>query len=279
MPSPPPLSRRLRVILSLLVLIHLAAVFAPPMAFQSRGPRGLSPSISKLLAPLAAYGQFLYLDRGYAFFAPDPGPSHLMRVEIGTVDADANGKSATNPTDKEEDEIHWYPNLNDQWPRLLYHRHFMLTEFLNDSYQPKLPADAARLVGPELPLDELKVWRLGRERYEMILGSMTHHLETKFGERAIQIDRVEHLLPDFVAYAANPVPLNDPAAYVVIEDIPISMDALLDVRPETLPPASPIGIDSSELAPSPDDAPYQTLKPVPLPDDRDSRIPSGEPSR
>ncbi len=248
MPSPPPLSRRLRVILSVLILVHLAAVFAPPMAFQSRGPRGLSPSVSNLLAPLAAYGQFLYLDRGYAFFAPDPGPSHLLRVEVGG--ADAGGAAASSSAAADADEIHWYPDLNEQWPRLSYHRHFMLAEFLNDSYQPQLPADAAQLVGPELPLGELQVWRLGRRRYDMILASMTRHLQTEFGDRSIKIDRVEHLLPDFVAYASSPVPLDDPAAYVVLEDIPISMEALLDVQPETLPPVSPLRTAPDEVVPN-----------------------------
>ncbi len=213
----------MRVILSLLILAHLSAVFAPPMAFQSRGPRGLSPSVSKLLTPLAAYGQTLYLDRGYAFFAPDPGPPHLMRVEI----AGATKNTAS--------DIRWYPHLNDQRPRLLYHRHFMLAEFLNDSYQPKLPTEAAKLVGPELPLEELQVWRSGRQRYEMIVESMNQHLAAKFPDRDVKLDRVEHLLPDFVVYAANPMPLNDPPTYVVLEDIPITMETLLGARPTALP--------------------------------------------
>lgn len=256
MPSPIPLSRRVRLILSLLVLIHVAAVFAPPMAFQSRGPRGLSPSVSKLLAPLAAYGQFLYLDRGYAFFAPDPGPSHLMRVAIGGVSEDSV-PAASGHSDPGADNILWYPDLNAQWPRLLYHRHFMLAEFLNDSYQPKLPAGVAQLVGPELPMEELRVWRSRRERYEMIIDSMTHRLKTEFGERPIQIDRAEHLLPDFVAYADDPLPLNDPSTYIVLEDISIGMDALFDLGPEALPPSTPLPTSSplSPLAREPVPAP------------------------
>jgi hypothetical protein len=172
---------------------------------------------------LAAYGQTLYLDRGYAFFAPDPGPPHLMRAEI------ASATPETGP------EIRWYPHLNDQRPRLLYHRHFMLAEFLNDSYQPKLPAEAASLVGPDLPLEELQVWRNGRQRYEMILESMNQHLAVKFPNRQVKLDRVEHLLPDFVVYAATPTPLNDPSTYIVLEDIPITMETLLGARPSALP--------------------------------------------
>ncbi|TWT74068.1 hypothetical protein CA85_09540 [Allorhodopirellula solitaria] len=246
--------------------MHLAAVFTPPMAFQSRGPRGLSPSVSKLLAPLAAYGQFLYLDRGYAFFAPDPGPSHLMRAVVGGDD-DGDGDGDSNQTSRsdlgageggaDDVDVHWYPDLNEQWPRLLYHRHFMLAEFLNDSYHPKLPANAAQWVGPDLPLEELKAWRLGRERYDSILGSMTDHLRAQFGERSVRIDRVEHGLPDFVVYASDPTPLDDPSTYIVIEDISIPLESLLDVRPESLPPGPPPGLGSDLSVPAvqPLDAP------------------------
>ncbi len=229
------------MVLSLLILVHLAAVFAPPMAFQSRGPRGLSPAVARLLGPLAAYGQFLYLDRGYAFFAPDPGPSHLLRVQVGSALNVKNETSSDGVADVESSQIHWYPDLHEQWPRLLYHRNFMLAEFLNDAYQPKLPAEAASLVGPEMSIEELRIWRTGRSRYELILGSMTHHLSSEFGNSEVKIDRVEHLLPDFVEYVADPTPLNDPATYVVLEDFPISMEVLLDVPAEMLPPASSIG--------------------------------------
>lgn len=184
-----------------------------------------------LLQPLAAYGQFLYLDRGYAFFAPDPGPSHLLRVELREKDSNFAGPDSRGT----EIEVRTYPSLGEQWPRLLYHRHFMLAEFLNDAYQPALPAEAAGLVGPELPVEELRQWRRGRQRYELVLGSLKNHLQSKFPDREIQIDRLEHLLPDFVAYAENPTPLNDPPTYVVMQDIPISLETLLGSDLQGLP--------------------------------------------
>lgn len=204
------------------------------MAFQSRGPRGLSPSVSLLLQPLASYGQFLYLDRGYAFFAPDPGPSHLLRVEL-KAKQDGNDSAAKIEERTTSTEIRTYPDLNQQWPRLLYHRHFMLAEFLNDSYQPKLPAEAASLVGPELTIEELQAWRKGRQRYERIADSMRNHLRSEFENHDIQLDRLEHLLPDFVTYAVEPSPLNDPPTYVLLEDIPITLETLLGAPPQSLP--------------------------------------------
>ncbi|WP_231602608.1 hypothetical protein [Neorhodopirellula pilleata] len=252
--SPPLLSRRWKVILSVAILAHLTAVFAPPMAFQSRGPRGLSPSVATLLDPLASYGQMLYLDRGYAFFAPDPGPSHLITVEIddpASTDADANRSPA---------EVRRFPSLNDQWPRLLYHRHFMLAEFLNDSYQPALPIEAASLVGPDLPAEELRQWRLGRKRYEAIVGSMTKHAVSRIAGgpgKVVKINRVEHLIPDFVGFTTRNVPLNEADSYITLEDFPITLETLLGSRPESLPQPG-----FTEPVPAPTGEPAKTGEPI-----------------
>lgn len=258
--------------LSVLVLAHLTAVVAPPLAFQSRGPRGLSPSVSMLLSPLAAYGQFLYLDRGYAFFAPDPGPSHLMRVELAPG-GEAPPEEVTPETVARDRQVRLYPSLEDQWPRLLYHRHFMLAEFLNDAYQPALPAETARLVGEELPIEELQAWRTGRERYERIANSMRDHLRHQYGKTEIRIDRLEHMIPDFVPYAENPTPLNDPPTYVLLEDIPITLETLLGVMPQDLPQPEP-----SESVPAPSGEPIPSGQPQAGPFEKDHTNDSGSPA-
>lgn len=251
------------MILSVVILAHLTAVFAPPMAFQCRGPRGLSPSVATLLEPLAGYGQVLYLDRGYAFFAPDPGPSHLMTVEV------RDPAAAETALGESKGEVRRFPSLDDQWPRLLYHRHFMLAEFLNDAYQPALPIEAATLVGPDLPAEELREWRLGRKRYEAIVGSMTDHATSQIAGgpgKIVEVKRVEHLLPDFVGFTARGVPLNEPDSYVTLDDIPITLEALLGSRPQSLPQpgftepvpaptgeAAPTGEEQGEASDTPDD--------------------------
>lgn len=223
------------MIASVFILAHLTAVIAPPLAFQCRGPRGLSPAVSTLLNPMSAYGQLLYLDRGYAFFAPDPGPSHLMAVELSDSDSEAADVSVAN-------QVTRVPSLDDQWPRLLYHRHFMLAEFLNDAYQPALPRETASLVGPDLSAEELRIWRLGRDRYEAILNSMVRHVETRNPGKTVAIDRLEHIIPDFVGFATRQVELNDDSTYVRLEDIPITLETLLGTPPQSLPePEQPAG--------------------------------------
>jgi hypothetical protein len=62
------------------------------------------------------YLQLLYLNHGYKYFAPEPGPSTLLAYTMEFADASSRQETIPNR------DIH---------PRLLYHRHFMLTEFLN----------------------------------------------------------------------------------------------------------------------------------------------------
>ena len=51
---------------------------------------------------------------GYRFFAPDPGPSHLILYEVSLE----NGETASGR----------FPDQNVHRPRLLYHRFFMISE-------------------------------------------------------------------------------------------------------------------------------------------------------
>lgn len=237
-PDSLPLSRRNRFLISILLIGMLLTIVLPPLAFQARGARGLSPSVGTLLSMISPVAQMFYMDRGYAFFAPDPGPSHLIRA---TSDAG--------------NTVQVFPDLDDQWPRLKYHRHFMLAEFLNDSYQPALPLEVSQLIGPELSPEELQTLRLGRQRYERILDSMVRHLEST-GKSDVAIVRLEHQLPDFVLFTQENLSLTDERAYVELPDVPITLEGLLGTA-EALPQpdaenATPIDPSNSEPVPVPD---------------------------
>ncbi|QDT02774.1 hypothetical protein K227x_11520 [Rubripirellula lacrimiformis] len=229
---------RRRLILSVLLVGHLLAVVLPPLSFQTRGPIGLSPVIATLFAPLEGYSQALYMDRGYAFFAPDPGPSHLVQAAI-------TGKDGN----RVEQMI---PDLEQQWPRLLYHRHFMLSEFLTEIYQP--PGPPPELV--ELDRQEAENWVRARARYEHFRQSMVDHLESKNPGHQVAIRRIEHVIPDREQYLENPIPLDDPQLYRVLLDRPILLDdpamqgrvgdlTAPDRPPETVPPPAAATRDKS----------------------------------
>ena len=218
--APAGVSKRGRMIISGLILFHLLAVALPPLAFQTSSLDGQSPLMSILIRPFAGYGQFLHIDRGYAFFAPDPGPSHLFQAAMAQPDG-----SIVEQT---------YPDREQHWPRLLYHRHFMLAEFLNETYWPPGPPDEmfeADRAGAE-------IWQQGRGRYEYIRKSVVDHLKTVNDGRDVVIRRLEHNLPALTDFAAEPIELTDERLYNLLLDQPIYSDQIApteNVETEVIP--------------------------------------------
>lgn len=98
--------------LNLWLVFHLFAIFICPASME--------PS-SRLLVScferVAPYLHFLYLDHGFHYFAPDPGASTLVEYTLEFEDGNIRTRRFPNRT---------------IWPRLLYHRHFMLSEFLGN---------------------------------------------------------------------------------------------------------------------------------------------------
>lgn len=107
--------------MSCLIAFHLVAVFVGPMSSSILTAVGRLPAEMRPEEPplpwihnvLQPYLDILYLNHGYGFFAPDPGPSHLIRYTIQYAD----GRT----------EQGQFPDTLI-WPRLRYHRHFMLAE-------------------------------------------------------------------------------------------------------------------------------------------------------
>ncbi len=95
---------------SLLIVIHLLAIAIAPASVP---PTSATVQNGWLL--FQPYLQLAFLNHGYHYFAPDPGPSSLIEYTVVKRDGDR----------------FWgrIPDRNSIWPRLLYHRHFMLTEF------------------------------------------------------------------------------------------------------------------------------------------------------
>ncbi len=223
--SPPMLKPSVRLGLSILLVGHLVAIVAPPLAFQTRGQLGISPSVNLFLRPVEGYCQFLYMDRGYAFFAPDPGPSHLIQAAI----SDSSGETS--------EEL--FPDVEVQWPRLLYHRHFMITEYFADLYVP--PGPPREFV--ESNRAEAEEWARARKRYEHVRASIIHHLEQANPGDQVSIRRIEHLVPNLIEFQRDPVSLTDERSYQV----------LLDDRDDTAMPGeltAPTGPPESIPAPS-----------------------------
>ena len=114
------------------LLFHLFAIFIAPASVAPASD--LARAGWNVCRP---YLQALYLNHGYHFFAPDPGESTLLAFTVETAD----GRIV-------EDVI---PHRRIQ-PRLLYHRHFMLTESL--AFIAAVSEREARLREESMPQEE-----------------------------------------------------------------------------------------------------------------------------
>jgi hypothetical protein len=138
----------LRWALNTWLVFHLAAIIIAPASVSPSSE--LTRSAWDLVHP---YLEILYLNHGNQFFAPEPGESTLLAFQAerddGTV---VRGRIPDRTT----------------WPRLLYHRHFMLTEHMSDA-----PAELRNL------------WH----------DSYARHVGSRFGAGRVQLTQQTHLLP------------------------------------------------------------------------------------
>lgn len=178
--NPAGLSRRLRIVISALLAIHLLAIVAAPLAVQ---PSSLL--FSEMWTLFAPYLEATYTNHGYHFFAPEPGPSHLIRYEVHREDG------------KVVDGV--FPNLVEHQPRLLYHRHFMLTEFVNSSLSPVLQSQEGE---PQPDLAEVPGWH----------RAYAKHLLHRFDGQRVELTLIRHQIPRPTAVLEG-MRLTDPELY------------------------------------------------------------------
>lgn len=200
-----------RVLLSGFLAVHVFATFLSPFHFNTIPPGGRpAPDADWLLPWFQPYINFMFLNHGYAFFAPDPpAANHLIR---GTLVFD----------DDQADVNRQYPDRNRQRPRLLFHRHFMLTEFLHGNYPgppPESNDDAVR----ENYLRSLRT-------YYRLKSSFENHLQVSSAAKSATVTRIEHRMIPYEVLLRESPSLNDPRTFSDLIDVPIDapFDAQLD---------------------------------------------------
>jgi hypothetical protein len=158
-------SRPLRWLINAGLILHLTAIIVAPASVSPSSD--LARSAWVLCQP---YLEALYLNNGYHFFAPEPGPSTLVAFVAEREDGSTyRGR---------------IPDRNIR-PRLLYHRHFMLSEHMN--------------LAPE-------------EIQEQWYRSYALHLGRKYHATKVALTKVTHRLPTMEMVRSG-VPLDDPASY------------------------------------------------------------------
>ncbi len=172
--APARLSPGLRRGISIVIGLHVLAVFVGPWAMPPHGSQ-MARAIGDVLSP---YIQAMCLNNGYRFFAPEPGPGHLVRYEIETGDG------------RQIEGV--FPDRQAQWPRLLYHRYFMMSEFLNSVNSIDRPETAAI-----------------SDKYA---ESYVRHLVHEYDARSVTLYLRQHRLPSMEDVRGG-LKLDDPSLY------------------------------------------------------------------
>ena len=97
-------------LITISILCYLFILGVGPLSNPVASPY-LSGSIAEKISPIH---RALFLGHGYRFFGPDPGPGHLLVYEGQRSDG------------SQFEGV--FPDSSAHWPRLLYHRWFMLSE-------------------------------------------------------------------------------------------------------------------------------------------------------
>ncbi len=231
-----------KILFSVLIVVHLLAIVAEPFAFFTRGANSVSPAALPIRANLAPYVEFAYLNHGYFFFAPNPGPSHLLECQLTTSSCDQSRLRL--------------PDRRAQWPRLLYHRHFMLAEFLHQLHVPPITAQVEATTPDK---DLLAAWKIERSRFEMVRDSMIKHLKTRYGAQSAEISRLEHRLPNDIEVFRDKIQLSDERLYAVLPDAPLDT---LPTSPQPIAPQpmAPLQITPQLNQPAPEQIPNRSVE-------------------
>ncbi|MCU0711511.1 MAG: hypothetical protein MUC43_05595 [Pirellula sp.] len=237
------LARPWQFLLLGLIGFHLIAVFAEPFHFFSRSPVQSGADADLLRNVTRPYAQFMFLDHGYFFFAPNPGPGHLLRVM--TDDAPLQF-----PLPQERFNVNPYdgmlfPDRNRHKPRLLYHRYLMFAEFFNSRFAPPD-------LDPELAKDSLikKSWTNDRAIYTSLVRAVSENVKQETKKPFARVDRLEREIPDRISTLQQKVRISDPRWIQILPEAPVpTPEAPMPAADGNLTPATTPSTESSDLKP------------------------------
>jgi hypothetical protein len=192
-----------KVVVSCLLLLHI--IVQCLATFDAAPPP--SQLVQTLKTPAKPYIHFAKLDNGYRFFAPDPGPSHLLDFQV----LDGNNQPIPLTEFQHPTKENWGrlppPELRvPAWsprPRQLYHRYFMLMEQLQQ-FDPL----------PEYQQGFLEDARHKEQLYLGILDSYAKELLRRTGGKTVKLIYLEHKFPPTMEIYLQQPQLDHPDSYV-----------------------------------------------------------------
>ncbi|MCA9075078.1 MAG: hypothetical protein KDA93_08600 [Planctomycetaceae bacterium] len=168
-----------RRILSAWLLFHVIAIAMPPLSIPPT-----SSLLGEMAGLIAPYAQALQLDHGYHYFAPEPGESTLLEFTA---------------TRRDGSTVHGMMPHRGIWPRLLYHRHFMLTEsmgYIPEELEEEWLRSYARCISRKTQCPRVELTRVLHymPTMEMVREGVTLENPDSFSRTLLGVyDRDEHL--------------------------------------------------------------------------------------
>ena len=155
--------RWLRIVSSIGITVYIVTIALPPLA----GPPPASLLANRMIQPFRPLIGAVGVGHGYRFFAPNPGPGHSFRWTLRMPDGTQRSGSM--------------PDAEADWPRLLYHRRFMLPEKI-----------AALVPLPEAPGEVLTE---AKREWQPLVKDLAAHVLAREGGSRVELVLVEHYLP------------------------------------------------------------------------------------
>ena len=193
-------SALVRLLLTVSLLIYLTVVVIGPLS-SPIGSENLTLPLGRQIRPVH---EALFLGHGYRFFAPDPGPGHILEYRIVSGDSD-------------EEVVGHFPDRDQHWPRLLYHRWFMLSETLYGqcSAIPNAVDHRQALMTLSQDIEDYRAqgelptmrklvrdrderahnYEISRKRRDELVRSVAGHLLARHAAETIELYLLERLIP------------------------------------------------------------------------------------
>ncbi len=206
-----------------LLVFHFLGVLSEPLRFFSRSDVRTGPEFALLSDLFKPYSQWLYMNHGYFFFAPNPGPGHLLQCTLSYSELPPNSQSepqqGPNPSQRvgvvplDPGRTIVLPDRKLHWPRLHYHRYLMLAEFYNSRFAPAVLSEEAK---KDVPL--MQRWAIDKELYDQLQTSISKSVMHSTQAKRVALKRLERLLPDSQQVLLDGWSLDDPRLLSVLSE-------------------------------------------------------------